>query len=111
MYKRGLISFNLSVADPASVQVDDSDLLLLFPFRWNSEAEANNYTTVQAVVHECTPMSVFCLTPQMRVAWLYLYFGTDFEFMGFFIPKFLVIVEWRNLTFPCCPGQVSPFLY
>ena len=105
VYKRGLISFGESVVDPSMVQINDSDLLLLFPFRWNTEAVASNYTTVRAVVHNCT--DGFCLTAQMRVAWLYLYFGTNFEFKGFFVPRYLVMIEWRNLTFPCCPDQVE----
>ena len=97
--------------DPASAQLNDSDRLLLFPFRWNTEAVDSNHTTVRAVVYNCTRdrMSL-CRSPQMKVAWIYLYFGTDFELMSF-VPTFLVIIEWRNLTFPCCLEQVHPFPY
>ena len=111
-YKRGLISFNQPVADPASVQIDDSDLLLLFPFRWNTEAVANNYTTVQAVVHNYPYLDMPGPSPQMKVAWLYLYYGIHLDvYRGEFFPTFLVIIEWRNLTFSCCLEQVRLLSY
>ena len=102
-----MISFDEPVADPASVQVSDSDQLLLFPFRWNTEAVASNYTTVRAVVHDFFGKFVFQSSPQMRVALLFLYLGTNFEFEAPLKARFLVVVEWRNLTFSCCPEEVG----
>ena len=111
MYRRGLISFNEPVANPASVQIDDTDQLLLFPFRWNTEAVAINYTTVRAFVHNYLRTGSFDVSPQMRVVLTFLYYGTTFRLDGAFVPRFLVIVEWRNLTFSCCPDQVHSFPY
>ena len=105
VYKRGLISFNKPVPNPDSVQIDDSDLLLLFPFRWNTEAVDSNYTTVRAVVID----EYWLYPPQIIAAELFLTYGTKLDYDNSWFITFLVIIEWRNLTFSCCPEQVHPF--